>query len=258
MPVGVWRGGGVAAAGAEALMATRLSDRIAGEQAALRRVAILAARAAAPEEVFAAVTGEAGRLLGADLAMMFRYEPDGAVRVVASWSSTGAAFPLGTRWSLGGRNLPTLVFQRHRPTRIDDFAGATGSAAKGRELGVRAGVGVPVSVEGRLWGVMTVESRAGPLPAGTEARLAGFTELAATAIANAQARMELLGFADEQAALRRVATLVARAAAPEEVFAAVTEEAGRLLGADLAARRPAARRRPRPTPPDRRYPGSSP
>ncbi len=35
-----------------------------------------------------------------------------------------------------------------------------------------------------------------------EARLAGFTELAATAIANAQARVELRGFAEEQAALR--------------------------------------------------------
>ena len=70
-----------------------------------------------------------------------------------------------------------------------------------------------------------------PLPADTEARLAGFTELAATAIANAQARAELRGFAEEQAALRRVAVLVARAAPPEEVFAAVAEEAGRLLRA---------------------------
>ena len=73
------------------------------------------------------------------------------------------------------------------------------------------------------------------LPADTEARLAGFTELVATAIANAQARLELRGFAEEQAALRRVATLVARAAAPEEVFAAVTEEVGRLLHADFAS-----------------------
>jgi GAF domain-containing protein len=93
---------------------------IAGEQAALRRVATLVARAAAPEEVFAAVTGEAGRLLGAHLAMMDRYEPDGAVTVVASWSSTGTAFPTATRWSLGGRNLHTMVFQTHRPARIND------------------------------------------------------------------------------------------------------------------------------------------
>ena len=74
----------------------------------------------------------------------------------------------------------------------------------------------------------------GPLPADTEARLAGFAELAATAIANAQAREELRGFAEEQAALRRVATLVARRAPPEDVFAAVAAEAGELLGADVA------------------------
>jgi signal transduction histidine kinase len=50
---------------------------------------------------------------------------------------------------------------------------------------------VAVSVEGRLWGVMVVASRAGPLPVGVEARLAGFTELAATAIANAEAQAAL-------------------------------------------------------------------
>ena len=93
---------------------------------------------------------------------------------------------------------------------------------------------MPVSVEGRAWGVLIVGSRAEPLPAGTEARLAGFTELAATAIANAQARVELRGFAEEQAALRRVATLVARGAPPGEVLSAVAGEAGRLLGADYA------------------------
>jgi signal transduction histidine kinase len=235
-PVGVWRGGGVAAAGAEALMATRPSDRIAGEQAALRRVAMLVARAAAPEEVFAAVTEEAGRLLGAHHATMSRYDPDGAM-LVATWSSTGAAIPVGTRLSLGGRNVTTLVFQTGRTVRIDDYADIWGPPADvARGHGIRSVVSVPVSVEGRLWGVMSVGStQAQPLPAGTEAQLAGFTELAATAIANAQARMELRGFAEEQAALRRVATLVARAPAPEEVFAAVAEEAGRLLHAHRAA-----------------------
>ena len=38
--------------------------------------------------------------------------------------------------------------------------------------------------------------------------------------------------AEEQAALRRVATLVAGGVAPEEVFAAVTDEAGQLLAVD--------------------------
>jgi signal transduction histidine kinase len=207
---------------------------IVDDQAALRRVAMLAARAAPPGEVFAAVTEEAGRLLGAGHAAMSRYEPDGTVRVVAAWSSTDAAVPVGTRVGVGGRNVHTLVFQTGRAARLDDYAGVSGAAADvAREFGFRAAVGAPISVEGRLWGVMAVASaHKQPLPADTEARLAGFTELAAAAIANAQARVELRGFAEEQAALRRVATLVARAAPPQEVFAAVTEEVGRVLSAD--------------------------
>jgi GAF domain-containing protein len=61
-----------------------------GEQAALRRVATLVARAAVPEEVFAAVAEEAGRLLGAHHATMSRYDPDGTATVVASWSRAGS------------------------------------------------------------------------------------------------------------------------------------------------------------------------
>jgi signal transduction histidine kinase len=207
---------------------------IVDDQAALRRVAMLAARAAPPGEVFAAVTEEAGRLLGAGHAAMSRYEPDGTVRVVAAWSSTDAAVPVGTRVGVGGRNVHTLVFQTGRAARLDDYAGVSGAAADvARKFGFRAAIGAPISVEGRLWGVMTVASaHEQPLPADTEARLAGFTELAAAAIANAQARVELRGFAEEQAALRRVATLVARAAPPQEVFAAVTAEVGRVLSAD--------------------------
>jgi len=212
------------------------SDRITGEQAALRRVATLVARGAVPEEVFAAVAEEAGRVLGADYSTISRYDPDGAKTVVGSWRSTGDAFPVGSRWSLGGRNVPGLVFQTGQAARVDDYTDASGPIADAlRGFGYRAAVGVPVDVEGRLWGVMTVGSHAGPLPAGTESQLAGFTELAATAIANAQARVELRGFAEEQAALRRVATLVAHAAPPAEVLTAVTEEAGRLLDADHAA-----------------------
>ena len=164
----------------------------AAEQAALRRVATLVARAAPPAEVLAAVTEEAGRLLHASHVTTVRYSPDGTVSVVAAWDSTGPTFPIGAQGSLGGQDLHTLVFQTGRPARIDDYAGASGPFAElVRELGIRAGVGVPVYVEGRLWGVMAVASRAGPLPAGSEERLAGFSELAATAIANAEAQAAL-------------------------------------------------------------------
>jgi len=165
----------------------------AEEQAALRRVATLVARAAPPAEVFAAVTKEVGRVLHSDHATMGRYDPDGTITVVTAWSSTGPTFPVGTRWSLGeGEDIATIVLRTGRPARTDEPGGISGPLADAaREAGLRAGVGVPVSVEGRLWGLMVVESRAEPLPADTEARLARFTELAATAIANAEAQAAL-------------------------------------------------------------------
>jgi signal transduction histidine kinase len=206
-------------------------QRFADEQAALRRVAVLVARGAPPEEVFAAVTMEVARQLPADHANLLRYDPGHAMTIVGARDS----MTVGARARLGGRNIVTLVLETGRPARIDDYADSSGAAADlGREWGFRAAVGAPIRIEGRLWGVMVAASREEPLPADTEARLAGFTELVATAIANAQARVEVRGFADEQAALRRVATLVARAAPPEEVFAAVTAEVGRLLSCELA------------------------
>ena len=225
---------GTAIANAQARVELR---GFAEEQAALRRVATLVARAAAPEEVFAAVTAEVGQVLGADDTAMCRYDSDGAATVVGAWSAPDAevAGAVGTRLESGGRNLHALVYLTGRPGRIEDYADTSGTVTDAaREQGFRSSVGAPISVEGRLWGVMTVASTdKGPLPADTELRLAGFTELVGTAIANAQARVELRGYAEEQAALRRVATLVARAAPPQEVFAAVTAEVGQVLSADL-------------------------
>ncbi len=176
-------------------------------------------------------------MLGAEFTGMMRYDPDCAATFVGTWAMPGAAspIPVGTRMRIGGRNVTTLVFEAGGPARMNHYADARGAAADlGRAWGIRSAVGVPISIEGRLWGAMTVSStQEQPLPADTEARLAGFTELVATAVANAQARLELRGFADEQAALRRVATLVARAAPPAAVFTAVSEEIGRLLGCDF-------------------------
>jgi signal transduction histidine kinase len=187
--------------------------------------------------VFAAVAAEVGRLPGCDITLLNRYDPDGAITVVGAWSSTGALpIPVGTPAPTGGRNVPTLVFQTRRPARIDNYTDATGPLAELADAwGIRSVVGVPISVEGRLWGVMSVVStRQEPLPADTELRLAGFTELVATAIANTQARVELRGFADTQAALRRLATLVARGEPPEAVFAAATREALQYSGSGTA------------------------
>jgi signal transduction histidine kinase len=210
---------------------------LANEQAALRRVATLVARGVPPEDVFAAVTEEVGRLLTVEFATLGRYESDGTMTLVVAWSGTGAfAPPVDSSQILGGTNVSTLVFETGRAARIDNYADASGPVGvAAREGGVGSGVGTPVIVEGRLWGVMATYSPRGlPLAADTETRLAIFTELLATAIANADSRAELARLAEEQAALRRVATLVARGTPPEVVFAAVTEEVGRLLGTHLA------------------------
>ena len=214
--------------------------QLAGEQAALRRVATLVARATPPQEVFAAVAEEVGRLLAADFAILVRYDPRDTLEVVGTWTRTGAPAPtpVGGQLPLGGRNVTTMVYQTGRPARIDytsDISGVIGQVAS-HDWGLRTSVGVPVSAESRVWGCMVVAfSRQGRLlPAGTEARLASFTELVATAISNTESRTALARLAQEQAALRRVATLVAQGVPPEEVFAAVAEEAGQLLSVDLA------------------------
>jgi signal transduction histidine kinase len=209
---------------------------LAEEHAALRQVATLVAAGAPPEEVFAAVTEEVERLLGLDSAAMSRYESDGTMSTLAISGRVRDFFTVGRRWRLGGRNVSTLVFETGRPARIDSYADAGGPLGLAlRERGLRSAVGTPIIVEGRLWGVMSASSGAEkPLPADTEERLASFTELVATAIANAESRAGLARLAEEQAALRRVATLVAFGTAPEEVFAAVVEEIGQLLPVEYA------------------------
>jgi signal transduction histidine kinase len=203
-------------------------------EAALRRVATLVGGAAQADELFGAVTEEAGRLLGADFAAMGRYESDDAVTLVAAWSRTGDPFPVGNRWTMEGENVSAFVLRTGRTARIDDFADLPGPlAADARARGTRSEVGAPVVVEGRIWGLMVAGLAMNRLlPPDAEARLASVTDLLATAIANAESRAGVARLAEEQAALRRVATLVAGGAPPEEVFAAVTEEAGQLLAAD--------------------------
>ena len=209
--------------------------RLAEEHAALGRVATLVARGAPPEELFTAVVAEVERLLLGAHAGLSRYEPDGTMTIVAISERVADRFPVGSRWPLGGKNIGTMVFETGRSARIDGYGDASGRLGVAvRERGVASVVGAPIVVEGRLWGVMTMASTEHRLPPDSEAQLASFTELVATAIANAESRAGLAGLADEQAALRRVATLVARGTRPEEVFAAVTEEIGRLLAVDLA------------------------
>jgi signal transduction histidine kinase len=208
---------------------------LADEQAALRRVATLVARQPSPAEVFAAVTEEAGKLLHLESAHLVVYERDETATVAGAWNLRGPPAQLGTRVRLDGDNVVGRVFRTHRPVRIDEYSDAGGLVADyARSMGIRAAAGAPVLVRGRVWGAMAVgSSRPEPLPAGTEMRIGAFAELVATAIANTEARRELEQVAAEQAALGRVATLVAEAVPPGDVFTAVAAEVAGLFGVPL-------------------------
>jgi GAF domain-containing protein len=144
---------------------------------------------------------------------------------------------LGPQTVLDGDDLASVVQRSGRPTSInyDDAPGPV--AALARELGVRCAVGAPIQVEDRMWGVMAAGwAQPGKASSGAAERTAEFTELVATALANTESRNEITRLAEEQAALRRVATLVARGAPPAEVFEAVVTEIGQLFpGANAAA-----------------------
>src|SRR6202042_3863267 len=76
--------------------------------------------------------------------------------------------------------------------RKDNHENGPGSGAgRVREVGGRAAVGVPIIVDGRVWGLAAVGSVGpGPMPADTEVRIGRFAELIATAV--------VAGYRDEQ------------------------------------------------------------
>ena len=164
--------------------------RVADEQAALRRVATLVARGARPSEVFAAATDEVGRILSTDVTWLRRYLPGPAAASIAAFAA-GQRLPPEEPRPLGGHNIATLVHTTGRPARVQGSDWLLYDW-KGQLLPITSGVGVPVIVDGNLWGVMAVASSAEtPLPPDTEARLAAFTELIAMAIANAETHDQL-------------------------------------------------------------------
>ena len=160
--------------------------RLAAEQAALRRGAALVARGVEPSEVFGAVAEEMRRCLNVFTAGLWRFETDGEITIVAAAADPAALakWPVGTRTPVEGNSLATLVQRSGRPARIDSYDNVAGSiAARVRALGVGAAVGVPIIVDGRVWGLAAVGSVGpGPMPADTEAGISGFAELVSTAL----------------------------------------------------------------------------
>ena len=197
------------------------------DRASLQWITGLVARGVPQHDLFAAVATEASRLTGQEITLL-RVEPDGTYCVIAA---RGSPASIGTRLAVAADDdglIPEIARTR-RPARLDDYATRSGRAFARDDYGVRSGVGAPIIVGDRLWGILGATSTGRKLPEGTEQQLADFAGLVAAALANAQTTAELQHLADEQSALRVVAELVARAAPAQDIFAAVTVEASRLL-----------------------------
>jgi GAF domain-containing protein len=168
--------------------------RLIAEQAALRRVAALVARGVGPLAVFDAVAEEMRRCVPADTAGLWHFETDAEITMVAAAADPAALakWPVCTRTTLDGNTIAELVQRSRRPARIDNYANVAGPiAARVRAVGVCAAVGVPIIVDGRVWGLAAVGSlQPGPMPADTELRISRFAELTATAL--------VAGYRDEQ------------------------------------------------------------
>jgi sugar diacid utilization regulator len=169
--------------------------RLAAEQAALRRLATLVARGVEPSEVFDAVVKEMRRCVSAQTAGLWRYESNGEIAKVAATDHPAAPlakWPVGTRTPIDGSTLAGIVQRTGRPARMDSYENSAGSlAARVRESGVRATVGVPIIVDGRVWGLAAVGSvEPGAMPDDTEVRISGFAELISIAL--------VAGYRDEQ------------------------------------------------------------
>src|SRR3954469_13760344 len=205
---------------------------LAEEQAALRQVAPLVAYESSPERLVAAVAEQVARVFDVPLVKLIRYESTAAVVVGGFSESDDERFPIGSRWQLDTPGLLATIRHTGRAARVEDYAQAPGDGAGAvRAAGMRSAAGSPIVVAGRVWGAIVLLSpQNASLPEDTGTRLADFTDLIATALANAESRAALSQLADEQAALRRVATLVAEGATSEAVFSAVAHEVAHVFG----------------------------
>src|SRR5262249_56177087 len=93
-------------------------ERLANEQAALRRVAVLVAEGAPPNRVFDAVRDEVERMFGIPNTILMRFDPDGMATLLATRADY--AGPIGKQWPLEGSDTAvTRVYRTGPPPRAD-------------------------------------------------------------------------------------------------------------------------------------------
>jgi diguanylate cyclase (GGDEF)-like protein/PAS domain S-box-containing protein len=197
--------GGGGEVGHVILVCTDVTDRVNREaqQSALRRVATTVAREADLAEVCRVVAQETAMLLNASGSAVYRFASEGEAACIASYPSTAARDSVIAQvMSVTGATATGQVARTGYPSRVDDYGAVErdDSVEEVLSSGLLSGIAAPLWLGARLWGALTAGSRrAGAFNAGDERRLAAFAELAAIAVANAEARAELAHLADTDA-----------------------------------------------------------
>src|SRR5579884_85234 len=209
-------------------------ERVADQQAALRRIATLVAAGVSEAELATAVVSEIGALFGAQRAATLRWDGD-TIRMIGAWSAEGVEPRAGNEvLAYGGDTITARIVETGSPARIDSADDLQTEFARKRwaELGLQAAIGAPILVDGKVWGVVIASrTRKGDVfPAGVQHHLRDFAALVAQAIVNTEVRRETAALIAEQSALRRVATLVAAGRPKSEVLGAAMAEIESLFG----------------------------
>jgi signal transduction histidine kinase len=172
----------------------REAAALAAQQAALRRVATLVARGAEPSAVYRVAVAELARGLAIEHVTLVEFDTgdEGVVLAVRDVPDR-TKLDVGERLPLDGDSLSARIRRTGECARIDDYQLVDGAiAVRLRDMGLRAGVGAPVTVDGVTRGALIIGSaKPGPLPGETEDRIGDFADLVATAIANFETRAEL-------------------------------------------------------------------
>jgi signal transduction histidine kinase len=164
---------------------------LARQQAALRRVATLVARGAAPDDVYPVAVVELALGLDLEHATLIGYDDDEGVVLAVRDNRGPARITVGQRFRLNGTGVGTEVMGATELGRVEgDLGGAIADQMPG--LGPRSSVAAPVVVDGQRWGALIAGSATGEAMAPQyNAQVADFADLVATAISNAQNKAQL-------------------------------------------------------------------
>lgn len=209
------------------------SEATRAELAALRAAVALISHGASSGVVLEVIARHVAAALSPSYLEILRFEDENHVSVEAAWAAKDDGIVHLDRWDLDDDSLVRRIAQHRAPARENRASMPDDPASElvADRLAITCSVGVPILLGDQVWGALLVHSVGStPLPPDAEKRLSGFNELIASVIADRRTQTKLRELAADQEALLRVAELVARGATPGDVFAAVAEELGRVLG----------------------------